>query len=151
MFERNQKYFLENPVNHKVHRIWNFEEIFLILLEKNIEKIKIFKIKFIFYLLSLLNLIVSNFQLPTPNSVLLCPLFVLDPLDFPQFGPKSRFTGPAFIYKYIYIPIRDPKFSKISKLYIKTLKNLVILYIYTDFSAKIFGFAENYIYTDLYI
>ena len=46
---------------------------------KNIEKIKFSKIFFKFYLLSLLNLCVSNLQLQTPNRSCFRPLSVLDP------------------------------------------------------------------------
>ena len=68
---------------------WNFEivrkNIFCFVQKQcHVEKNKIFKIKIYFCKLTILNLYVSNLQLPTPSKSLLRKVNVSEFLDFPQ-------------------------------------------------------------------
>ena len=82
-----------------------------------------------------------------------------DMLDQRSKNRRSLFTPAGiskvnicYIYKYIIIPISDPKFSKISRIiYIPIRGSLEFSFKSIIYIPIFFAFGENYIYTDLYM
>ena len=90
VFDQNKKYVFRKIPKILILRILDFGDFGIF--RKNIfcfdqkhnEKNKIFKIKIYFCKLTILNLYVSNLQLPTPSNSLLGKVNVSEFLDFPQ-------------------------------------------------------------------